>query len=659
MTSFEQYKQAVQILQSYAYAYYVLDNPIASDEEYDILYHKIKHYEKQNPQNILPYSPTQRVGDRVLDGFEKNIHLQRMWSLDDVFNIQELEEWVQRIKKKYSDVYFTCSPKFDGASLNLRYENGLLVSAATRGDGMVGEEVLSNAKTIASIPLAIPYEETIEIRGEVVIKKEDFLQLNQERQERQESLFANPRNAAAGSLRQLDSSITAQRKLFFIPWGLGGGSPLNISQDSYLHSSFYAQMSAIESFGFYPFVATLQQCATAQEIHTYYEYIKSSRDAFAMMLDGMVVMVDDFNVQNALGWTIKSPRFACAYKFPAIEKVTRILAVTNQVGRTGIITPVAELEPVEIEGAKVTRASLYNYSDIAKKDIQEGDYVVVIRSGDVIPKVIKPIAERRDGTQKLIEPPKFCPICGAELSYEDIFIRCCNLTCDARIKESIVYFASKKALNIDGLGEKIIYQLYESGTISSILDLYKLSPADLLKLEGFKEKKALNIINAIKATKNIELWRFINALGIMHIGEWASKQLDIYFGLGCFKASFDEVVSIDGFGQEMARSFVEFANINAITIKQLLEIITPSPKNAGVKSTTLQGLTFVITGTLSVSRESMQQKLEEHSAHVSKSISKKTHYLLCGKNAGSKEQKARDLGVRIISENELYTLFGI
>lgn len=720
LASFDEYTQAVAKLSKYAYAYYVLDDPIASDEEYDILYHEVKAYEDSHPQSISPLSPTQRVGGEVLEEFSKSRHLSRMWSLDDVFSVGEMSEWVDKILKSYPNASFVCSPKFDGASLNLRYQNGTLISAATRGDGLVGEEVLHNAKTIRSIPLHIPHKELVEIRGEVVIKKEDFESINNERLQKGEPLFANPRNAAAGSLRQLDSAITAKRKLLFVPWGIGttssetktneadssqtnpnevdlseaksndfGKTNSNSKLDfTLLDSSFYGAMRQIQDFGFAPFLGDLAVAKDAREIHAHYEKLKSKRDDFEMLLDGMVIMLDSFASQAQLGWTSKSPRFACAYKFPALEKITKILSITHQVGRTGVITPVAELEPVEIEGAKISRATLHNYAEIAKKDIQINDFVVLIRSGDVIPKIIKSIPTRRDGTQSRILPPTHCPICDKELVKEDIFIRCANLSCQARVKESIVHFASKKALNIDGLGEKIIYLLYDMGKISSILDIYALKREDLADLEGFKDKKIANLLEAIQASKGVELWRVINALGIPNIGEWASKQLASSFGVEFYTKSKDEILAINGFGEEMAKSILEFGVINAKIIARILEIISPkvpplrtinassgalggenqgggnqgevsaqggagNVDNARDLGQIFAGKTFVITGTLSRPRDEIKQMLESLGARVSGSVSAKTDFLLCGESAGSKEAKARALGVKIINEAEL------
>lgn len=718
LASFDEYTQAVAKLSKYAYAYYVLDDPIASDEEYDILYHEVKAYEDSHPQSISPLSPTQRVGGEVLEEFSKSRHLSRMWSLDDVFSVGEMSEWVDKILKSYPNASFVCSPKFDGASLNLRYQNGTLISAATRGDGLVGEEVLHNAKTIRSIPLHIPHKELVEIRGEVVIKKEDFESINNERLQKGEPLFANPRNAAAGSLRQLDSAITAKRKLLFVPWGIGtissetkssqtNPNEANLSETksndfgktnsnskldfALLDSSFYGAMRQIQDFGFAPFLGDLAVAKDAREIHAHYEKLKSKRDDFEMLLDGMVIMLDSFASQAQLGWTSKSPRFACAYKFPALEKITKILSITHQVGRTGVITPVAELEPVEIEGAKISRATLHNYAEIAKKDIQINDFVVLIRSGDVIPKIIKSIPTRRDGTQERILPPTHCPICDKELVKEDIFIRCANLSCQARVKESIVHFASKKALNIDGLGEKIIYLLYDMGKISSILDIYALKREDLVDLEGFKDKKIANLLEAIQASKGVELWRVINALGIPNIGEWASKQLASSFGVEFYTKSKDEILAINGFGEEMAQSILEFGVINAKIIARILEIISPkvpplrtinassvalggenqgggnqdeantqggagnagNVNNARDLGQIFAGKTFVITGTLSHPRDEIKQMLESLGARVSGSVSAKTDFVLCGESAGSKEAKARALGVKIINEAEL------
>ncbi|WP_334086183.1 NAD-dependent DNA ligase LigA [Helicobacter typhlonius] len=648
VTTKDEYKSQVQILKKMAYHYYVLDEPIATDEQYDTLYHKVLEFEKTNPALMDPSSPTQRVGDTPLESFSKNTHLVRMWSLDDMFNDEDLSAWIQRIYKSRAQATFTCSPKFDGASLNLLYRDGKLISATTRGNGIEGELVTQNARTIQSVPLEIAFKDDIEVRGEVIITKDDFEAINNERLEQNLSLFANPRNAAAGSLRQLDSKITAKRKLRFMPWGIGAGLEK--------FSSFYAALQEIGNFGFAP-VPFLRHCKNMEEITTLYRELVSKRNNYPIMLDGMVIMLDEIALQQELGWTIKSPRFACAYKFPAVEKSSKILSVTLQVGRTGLITPVAELKPVEIEGAMISRATLHNFSEIERKDIRLGDEVIIIRSGDVIPKIIKPLTALRDGSQKPITKPTHCPVCGEELLIEEIFIKCQNLSCEARVIESIIHFASKKALNIDGLGEKIVIQLYENAMIRSIKDIYSLTLEQLLKLEGWKEKRAQNLIDSIRDTIGVELWRFINALGIEHIGEGASKKLAQHFGLDTFKLELDSILSLDGFGEEMARSLVEFNVANKALIEELISIITPRVEIITYdKNHTFYNKTIVLTGTLSSPRDEISALLESKGAKISSSVSKKTDFVIYGDKAGSKLEKAQSLGVKTLNEQEFLAL---
>lgn len=639
------YATQIQKLKNMAYAYYVLDDPIASDEEYDTLYHQVKDFENKHPDKLDPTSPTQRVGLAPLEEFEKNTHLERMWSLDDIFDERGLEEWIERIHKSHPLASFVCSPKFDGASLNLCYEGGLLQSATTRGDGEIGELVTQNAKTIHSIPLSIRIKEKIEIRGEVVINKKDFQSLNASRLQEGENLFANPRNAAAGSLRQLDSKIVSKRRLHFIPWGFG--------HHNTGHESFFAFLHEIFDCGFFkpPFI---RHCKNTKEIQQAYREILDNRESYPVMLDGMVIVIDELSTQQTLGFTIKSPRFACAYKFPPIEKTTKLLDITLQVGRTGIITPVAELQPIEIEGAIITRATLHNFSEIAKKDIKIGDHIIIIRSGDVIPKIIKPIMKLRNGSEREIKPPTHCPVCQSELLVEEKFIKCQNLNCKARIQESLTHFTSKKALNIDGLGGKIIQQLYNAGLIHCIEDIYSLKKEDLLKLEGWKEKRAQNTLNSIADTKGVELWRLINALGIEHIGEGASKKLQNTFGIEVFKKTFHDFLLIDGFGEEMAKSLSEFNAINAERIERLLEIIDPSVQSKAIHSSFwLSGKSVVLTGKMSKDREAMSAHLESLGVKVQSNLSKKTDYLIYGQNAGSKLVKAKEWGIPCISEIEL------
>lgn len=643
-----QYLQGIEQLNRWAHAYYVLDAPLATDEEYDTLYREVKHFEAQNPALTHPASPTQRVGGAPLEGFNKATHLERMWSLEDIFDTSELEAWLERLWKSFPEATFVCDPKFDGASLNLRYEGGYLVQATTRGDGFVGEEVTQNARTIPTIPLSIPLQERIEIRGEVVISKESFEILNRERLSENLPPFANPRNAAAGSLRQLDPAITAKRPLRFIPWGIGA--------HPFALESFLAIMQRLESYGFSPAYGRTA-CRDIEEIERVYKELKEARESYPIMLDGMVIRVDELAYQKALGYTIKAPRFACAYKFPAVQKRAKLLSVSLQVGRSGVITPVANLEPVEIEGAMIARATLHNFDEIARLDIREGDFVSLIRSGDVIPKIIESFAHLRQGNERIITPPTHCPECGSELLVESILIKCQNLSCPARLKNALVHFASKKALNIEGLGEKIIEQLFEAGFLREFEDIFTLKLESLLTLEGFKEKKAQNLLNSIASIQGCELWRFINALGIEHIGEGAAKKLALAFGAEFHHQSLESITALEGFGAEMAQSLLEFSRVNETRIDHLLSLIAPQiPARLEMQESPLFGKSFVITGTLSRPREAFVALLESLGAKVSSSVSKKTDYLLYGESAGSKLEKARELGITCLREEELEAL---
>jgi DNA ligase (NAD+) len=649
--SYDEYKKKVELLKKYAYAYYVLDNPLVTDEEYDKLYREVERFEQEHPDLILPDSPTQRVGGPLLKGFTKAKHIQRMWSMEDVFSESELKEWIARVEKNLDKkpTYY-CEPKFDGASLNLIYENGLLKRAITRGDGFEGEDVTENAKTIRSIPIRIDYEPLIEIRGEVVIRKDDFEKVNEERLREVESVFANPRNAAAGSLRQLDPKITAKRRLFFYPWGVGENS-LDIPLLSDVMQFVY-KLGFIEP----PFH---DLCKDEPCIQKEYEKANRLRDSFPVMLDGMVVKVDEIALQDVLGYTVKYPRWMCAYKFPAVEKSTRIKDVIFQVGRTGVVTPVAVLEPVEIEGVIVERATLHNFDEIERKDIRIGDMVIVIRSGDVIPQITKVLTQYRTGKEKRIARPTHCPVCGKELLDEGVLIKCQNLECPARVVNAIIYFASKQCLNIEGLGKKIVEQLYQAGLVKSVVDLFSLTEEQLLQLEGFKHKKAQNLLKAIESVKGVACWRFVNALGIEHIGEVASKKLCETFGLHFVDATEEELLQLEGFGEEMARSVVEFSRVNRELIDKLVEIIQPTePKREEIKESPFTGKTVVLTGSMRKPRSEIKTMLESMGAKVTNSISKKTDYLIYGEDPGSKYDKAQELGVTLLPEEEMWKMVG-
>jgi len=641
-----QYIKAVSKLSKWSDAYYIYDNPLVSDEVYDRLYREVEEYEKSHPDEIEPSSVTRRVGAPLKEGFTKVKHPSRMWSMEDVFDAQEFRRWYMRIEKEFPSQQYYIEPKFDGASLDLVYEKGRLVRAATRGDGSVGEDVTNNARTIRSIPLRIDYEEFIEIRGEVLMSMDEFERVNRERLEASAPPFANPRNAAAGSLRQLDPAVTAKRGLLFQPWGVG----VNSLQMEHLSR----KMEFIYSLGFRK-PPLREICHNIEEIEKVYEKLMAMRSSLPLMLDGMVVKIDSISVEEALGYTVKNPRWMVAYKFPALEKQTRIVDIVQQVGRTGVVTPVAIVEPVEIEGVRVERATLHNYDEIERKDIRIGDMVSIIRSGDVIPKIIRVLESFRDGDEIAVERPTHCPVCGSELLDEGALIKCQNLSCPARVLNSIIYYASKACMNIEGLGEKMVKQLYDAGLVREIEDLYRLETGDLLKLEGFREKRARNLIEAIKRSKGAECRRFVNALGIEHIGEVASGKICEEFGLDFPRADMQSLTAIDGFGMEMALSFTEFMRVNMQKVLRLMEIVEPkAPEATQSISSVFSGKSVVLTGRMSRARSEIKKILESYGAKVSSSVSSKTDYLIYGEDAGSKYDKAISLGVETLSEDELW-----
>jgi len=529
--------------------------------------------------------------------------------------------------------------------MNLLYENGQLVRAITRGDGIIGEEVTDNVRTIRSVPLRIPYQSQIEIRGEVVIRKDDFEAINQERLSQGENLFANPRNAAAGSLRQLDSAITAKRRLVFYPWGLG--------ENTLEQKNLSEKMAFIYRLGFLkpPYS---KDCTTIEEIEEFYRFLIARRDEIPMMMDGMVLKVDEVAKQEQLGYTVKVPKWMCAYKFPAIEKVTRVNAITLQVGRTGVITPVAEVEPVEVEGAIISRATLHNFDEIERKGLKIGDAVILIRSGDVIPKITKVLIDRRDGTEIEVRRPTQCPTCGSELLDEGVLIKCQNLDCPDRVTNSIIHFAKKGCMNIDGLGSRIVEILVKEGKITDILGLYSLKFEDLEGLEGFKEKRINKLLDAIADTKGVPLAKLINAMGIEHIGEVASRAIALEFGLELVNVTEEQLIEIDGIGVEMANSFVEFMRVNHEFVLKLFEAIEPTVEvKIEAKENPFKDKTVVLTGTMSTGRGVIKEMLEKLGAKVSGSVSKNTDFLIYGDDAGSKYDKAIKLGVETLTEEEM------
>ncbi|QSZ41519.1 NAD-dependent DNA ligase LigA [Sulfurimonas aquatica] len=646
----KEYINAIEKLNLYSVHYYVLDDPITTDEVYDKLYHEVLEYEEKNPNELLASSPTQRVGDVISTGFEKASHLSRMWSLEDIFDNEGLQKWLTKTYKLDSNITFYCEPKFDGASLNLIYENGVLIQGITRGDGEVGELITQNVKTIKSIPLTIAHKSRIEIRGEIVIFKDEFEKINESRLKAGEALFANPRNAAAGSLRQLDSSITAARNLVFLPYSVGE----NTLEYKLLHDI----MDYIYSLGFRK-PPKREVCKDMQEIESIYKQMVDERDSYPMMLDGMVVKVDEIASQIDMGYTVKVPRFSVAYKFPAVEKITRVKKIVLQVGRTGAVTPVAQVEPTDIDGVIVERATLHNFDEIDRKDIRINDKVIILRSGDVIPKIVKVLTHERSGNEEVYKRPTECPVCNSELLDEGVLLKCQNLECEARVVNSIIYFASKPCLNIDGLGIKIVEALFTSGLVKSVVDLFDLSLEKLLELEGFKEKKSQNLLDAIQNAKGCEYWRFINALGIEHIGEVASKTLSENFGFDFINATKEQIVECEGIGEEMAESLLEFIRVNIETILKLQDLLEPKEpiKREEAKENPFKDKIVVLTGTMSKSRGEIKEGLESLGAKVSSSVSKKTDFLIYGEDAGSKYDKALNLGVKCLNEEDMNNLF--
>ncbi len=644
----QQYKQNSQTLNSWADAYYVDDNPIATDDEYDTLYHQVLDYEAQNSDDILADSISKRVGGIVRDEFSKGTHILRMWSMEDVFTNFEVQNWLDRTSKNIGESRYFCEPKFDGASMNLLYRDGLLVSAITRGNGVVGEDVTDNVRTIRSVPLRIDYTDEIEIRGEVVIRKDDFEIINKERLAQRGESFANPRNAASGSLRQLDSSVTASRRLFFYPWGVGA----NILDEVKLSQ----KMEFVYTLGFIPPPIT-QSCDSIEEIEEFYQKLITMREEIPMMMDGMVVKVDEVTKQEELGYTGKFPKWMCAYKFPAVEKVTKVESITIQVGRTGVLTPVAEVSSVDIDGAMVSRATLHNFEEIERKGLMVGDSVIIIRSGDVIPKITKVLTDRRDGTQIAITRPTICPTCQSEVLDEGIQIKCQNLDCPDRIVNSITHFASKSRMNIDGLGSKIVEMLVNDGCITDIMSLYSLKYDDMVGMDGFKQRRIEKLLDAINATKGIGLNRLLSAIGIEHIGETASKLLATEFGLDIVDVTVEQLVELDGIGEEMAKSLTEFMRVNRELVLKFFQIIEPKvEEKIEAKANPFKDKIVVLTGAMSTSRNIIKERLELLGAKVSGSVSKKTDFLIYGADAGSKLTKAKSLGVSTLTEEDMEEL---
>ncbi len=528
---------------------------------------------------------------------------------------------------------------------------GELKEAISRGDGKIGESITANAKTIKSIPLNIDHEGLIEIRGEVVILKSDFEEINRDRLMEEREPFANPRNASAGSLRQLDSRVTAKRRLMFFPWGVG--------ESSLDFNSLSELMEYIYSLGFRepPY---RRVCSDIDEVERFYNLLLQNRDSIDVEMDGVVIKVDDIEKGESLGYTQKFPKYICAYKFPAVEKVSRVLEITPQVGRTGVITPVAEIEPVNLNGAVIRRVTLHNYNEIERLELKLGDRVIVIRSGDVIPKITKVLKGRRDGSEKEIKRPEICPTCKSRILDEGILIKCQNLWCPDRVVNSIIYFTQKESMDIRGLSSSTVSLLVENGKIKNILDLYSLKLEDLIDLEGFKEKRAKNLLEAIEKSRKRDSAHFINALGIEHIGAVASSQIAEKFGVKFLDVSKDELLEIDGFGERMADSYLEFVRVNRDSIDKLLDTLDIQYMEREEREEPVggyfSGKNIVLTGKMREARGVVKRRLETLGAKVLSQVTKNSDILIAGEKAGSKLKRAKELGIEILSEDEFYRI---
>ena len=649
-------------LHHHNYRYYVLDAPVISDTEYDALFRELQDLEAKHPELLTPDSPTRRVGAPPLEAFQPAEHAEPMLSLDNAMGEEELREFDARVRRFLGapeEIRYACEPKFDGLAVELRYRGGRLVQAATRGDGRVGEDVTANLRTVRTIPLVLQGEgmpAALDVRGEVVMTLADFRRLNRDQEERGEGPFANPRNAAAGAVRQLDSSITARRRLEFVAYGVGRAEGLSASSHS-------EQLDRLAGWGF-KVSADRRQVAGAEGALAYCRDIEARRETFPYEIDGCVVKVDSFALQDRLGATSRAPRWAIAFKFPPRQAITRLLDIQPSVGRTGAITPVAVLEPVPVSGVTVSRATLHNLDEVARKGVLIGDWVVIQRAGDVIPEVVRPLPERRVGSEHPFAMPEHCPVCGAHVERPEgeVIARCSGLNCPAQLKGRLRHLASRRALDIDGLGVKLIDQLVDRGLVQDVADLFRLTEADLVPLARMAEKSASNLVASIDAGRRRDLGRFLNALGIRHVGEATASALARHFQSldAVMDASEDDLQGVSDVGPEVARSIHSFfaETKNRESIRRMMEAgVRPGAPSQAAASRPLEGKTFVFTGTLTaMTREEAKARVESLGGKVTSSVSAKTGYVVVGADPGTKAERARGLGVRTLTEEELLRL---
>lgn len=653
----EEISKLVSLLNKYSYDYYVEDNPQISDTEYDTLYIQLEKLEEHHPEYILENSPTQRVGDRVLDEFEKITHKVPMLSLSNTFSTEDLRDFDTRISKLVPEhsVEYICELKIDGLAISIKYEDGRLISAATRGDGTVGEDVTENIKTIFSIPKVLKDKRTFEVRGEVYLPRKSFELLNAERESNNEVLFANPRNAAAGSLRQLDSKITAKRRLSAFIYSIVGDDSI-VSQENALNTAKEYDLPVNPNF---------KLCKNIDEVIEYINYWTDHKKDLSYDIDGIVIKVNSYDTQEEVGYTQKSPRWATAYKFPEEELATKLLDVELSVGRTGIITPVAILDPIVISGSTVSKASLHNKDIIEELDIHIGDMVVVKKAGEIIPKVVRVVRELRTEASTKYTMPNTCPSCGQQTytKENDPFTRCKNPDCPDQNIRRIIHFASRDALNIEGLGDKVVTTLYEKGIIAHTIDLFSLERDKLIALDRMGEKSVDNLLNAIENSKQSSLDKVIFALGILNVGKKAGKILaEKYLNLSnLMNATLDELVNLDDVGQITAESILDYLSDenNIKFINDLIEVgMNPQYEVQEVNTDNIfAGKTVVLTGKLvELTRNEAKEYLEKYGAKVTGSVTSKTDLVIAGDKAGSKLAKAEQLGIRVINEEEFVNM---
>lgn len=649
----KQMDELCERLNDYSYRYYVKDDPAVSDYEYDMLLRSLAELEKKYPEYASANSPTKRVGGEVLEGFEQVRHEVSMESLQDAFSEGEVEEFANRVSQVLGDnTEFDVEPKIDGLSVSLEYENGIFKRGSTRGDGTVGEDVTFNLKTVKTIPLVLKEPvEYLEVRGEVYISRTDFAKLNEKREEEGLSVFANPRNAAAGSLRQLDSKVAASRKLDIFVFNIQRINGKNVKTHS-------EGLELLRSLGFK--VIDNYVCKGIKQAYARVKKIGDERKDYKYDTDGAVIKVNNLESRTLLGSNAKAPKWAIAYKFPAEQKKTTVKDICVQVGRTGVLTPAADLEPVFIAGSTVSRATLHNIDNIRQKDIRIGDTVVIQKAGDIIPEVVGVDFSKRDGTETIFEMPKNCPVCGSAVVREEgeAAYRCMGIDCPAQTLRHIEHFVSRNAMDIDGLGPSIIKQMLDTGIIKTASDLYYIDPQRVAMMEKMGEKSAANLMDAIEKSKKNDLGRLIFALGIRHIGEKAGKNLAKKFKTldNLISASEEEIENTPDFGSIMAKSvhsfFKDEKNIKTIERLRAADVNFDYIQSGG-ENVLFSGKTFVLTGTLTrYTRNDAKQLIENMGGNVSGSVSKKTDFVLAGSEAGSKLEKAQKLGVKIIDENE-------